>query len=98
MSSYFLYLLIVKIEIYYINDSETKFILYGEIKMVKATRNKDYNVYLTKLVKEGYMIKYGRKHQKLIHPSGNIVAVFPSSPSDGARGLKMLKSDVKKHS
>lgn len=61
--------------------------------MKKFTSNKDFNVCIRALCKSGCKFIRGKKHSKIVSPSGAQVAV-PSSPSD-KRALKNFKRDIK---
>ncbi len=61
--------------------------------MRKFTSNKDFNVYIQHLCKTGWIFMRGKKHAKLIAPTGAKVVV-PSSPSD-KRALDNFKRDIK---
>lgn len=61
--------------------------------MRKFTSNKDFNVYIQELCRTGWVYIRGKKHAKLIAPTGAKVVV-PGSPSD-RRAFDNFKRDVK---
>jgi len=61
--------------------------------MKKFTSNKDFNVYIKHLCKAGCVFVRGKKHSKLIAPTGKVVVV-PGSPSD-KRALDNFKRDIR---
>jgi predicted RNA binding protein YcfA (HicA-like mRNA interferase family) len=61
--------------------------------MKKFTSNKDFNVYIKQLCRAGWTFIQGKKHAKLLAPSGKRVVV-PGSPSD-KRALDSFKRDVR---
>ncbi|OEY70022.1 MULTISPECIES: hypothetical protein [Rheinheimera] len=63
--------------------------------MKKFTSNKDFNVYIKQLCKAGCTFIHGKKHSKLLAPSGKRVVV-PSSPSD-KRALDNFKRDIRRY-
>jgi predicted RNA binding protein YcfA (HicA-like mRNA interferase family) len=61
--------------------------------MKKFTSNKDFNVYIKHLCRVGWLFKRGKKHGKLVSPTGNLYIV-PGSPSD-CRALYKFRRDIK---
>jgi hypothetical protein len=61
--------------------------------MKKFTSNKDFNLYIRRLCKTGWLVKLGKKHDKLISPKGERFTI-PGTPSD-RRAFDSVKRDIK---
>ncbi|QQK58797.1 hypothetical protein FJD32_004295 [Shewanella sp. LC6] len=61
--------------------------------MKKFSSNKDFHVYIKQLCRAGWTFIQGKKHAKLLSPSGKRVVV-PGSPSD-KRAFDNFKRDVR---
>lgn len=63
--------------------------------MQAAVRSKDLDRYVEQLVREGWTVKLGRRHRKLVPPgSGEIVTV--SSTPGCSRALANMKARIKR--
>lgn len=49
--------------------------------MQKFSSNKDINKLVHQLIKQGWRIKYGKKHHHIVNPNGRKY-VIPCTPSD----------------
>jgi hypothetical protein len=61
---------------------------------MKYCANKDFNMLVMQLVKEGWAFRRGSKHGRLISPDGGPVLTVPNSPSDH-RALQNFRRDVR---
>lgn len=61
---------------------------------MKYSANKEINDLVKYFVKQGWIFRWGRKHGRLIHPSGHSTTV-PKTPSD-YRASKNFLSDIRK--
>ena len=62
---------------------------------MKFSSDKDINLFVEQLVREGWSFKRGKKHGKLMIPGCGEMIVVPSTPSK-ARALKEMKSLVRR--
>ncbi len=49
--------------------------------MKKISSNKDIAKLVKQLIKQGWQVEYGKKHLKIVHPSGRKTSI-PCTPSD----------------
>lgn len=61
---------------------------------MRVSNNKQYNDFVTKLLRAGWTIIRKGKHHKLLTPEGKIAGWVSTSPSDGYRGFLNFKSEV----
>lgn len=62
---------------------------------MKYSTGKEIDVLVRRLVKEGWRFRRGRRHGRLLHPSGQGVLIVPCTPGDRRAWLN-FKGDVNK--
>jgi hypothetical protein len=62
---------------------------------MKYSTNKDINVIVRNLIRQGWSFSWGAKHGRLRHPLGQLMLTVPKTPSD-KRALLNFSRDVKR--
>lgn len=61
---------------------------------MRVSNDKNYNEFVTGLIKSGWSLIKKGKHHKLLTPEGKIAGWVSTSPSDRHRGFLNFKSEV----
>lgn len=62
---------------------------------MRYSANKDINIIVRDLVRQGWSFNWGSKHGRLRHPMGHPVITVPKSPSD-RRSVQNFGCDIKR--
>lgn len=62
---------------------------------MKYSANKDINVIVRNLIRQGWSFYWGAKHGRLRHPLGQPILTVPKTPSDNRAPLNFSR-DVKR--